>query len=858
MNSSSGIKRGLAATAVAALAVTGVPALASSASATAGETLTLVGTPGPTLNGSIADGVIGGEVRLKVSSTVDLGDEGDLAVTNSNLTGEGDQNNANQNVEIANTTFIAEDSPGDSANDGMDEILVNVAVDLSAGVPSAAYALFLDDNGDGNVDPSEARVQIASHTTQGPLASVDVSPLSQSAAQGQPSGNYTVTLKDAQGRTTQLAAADTVDISSTEVTVNESDNSLDAFELSSGSATFTAESDILTPVANYPILVNPSSIVDPTGNVTAFLNVTKAADITAPEVDIVTAADNWDGFGDAGSPPPGAVTAVRVDQTSVRIDFKSTNVAVDANSTVTLTATGNGITFGGKPATTLSTVLDANGVGSITITPDAFSVQDGDFIDVTGSFDQILDFERAEATAVTAGASKYFGQLKGTVDVTASIADQFGLPITSGFIVGMRTGGGTGVPNVDAAPKVGTVGASGSVTLSFADTTQVNNGTDDVALMYFEDQYSPQVPPGDAAPGATTIVWTADGKGSDFTTSLDAENTGAPAYNPAAPAVTIVPLADANVSAANEALDLNITGGEAGVPVTITADNGALILATGQTTLAQGKASVTATTTGGGALPAGYQVVGTKSGLVTLTITSANRTETAQFTVAPQTATTAARNVTVSGEAEVPSGTTQAVFTAVVTDAFGNGIAGVPVSAFNIQVTGPAQFQDSDAVTNANGEIKLNVRLDSDAVGDVTIQVTGLPNGPTYQFGAAADQLDVSDTAPYNGAGLPVSANVATATTVVAVAEPVDPKLALKGKSSNGKDVITANAINKAAGAKATLWVNGDKKKSGTLDSTGNFTFSIKDKNGSKKTKYVVKISATDLTRKDQATKKQK
>ena len=81
----------------------------------------------------------------------------------------------------------------------------------------------------------------------------------------------------------------------------------------------------------------------PTVKNKATLNVTKAADITTDEVDIVTGADSWDGFGGGTD---GGTTEVRVDQSSIRIDFKAD--ANDKNSTVTLDLTGTGITFGGK------------------------------------------------------------------------------------------------------------------------------------------------------------------------------------------------------------------------------------------------------------------------------------------------------------------------------------------------------------------------------------------------------------------------------------------------------------------------------------------------------------------------------
>src|SRR4051794_31564135 len=71
---SSGIKRGLAGSAVAALAVTGLPFLASSASAAAGDTLTVLST-GPALNGGNEGAVV--VLRAKDGSV----DVNDLALT---------------------------------------------------------------------------------------------------------------------------------------------------------------------------------------------------------------------------------------------------------------------------------------------------------------------------------------------------------------------------------------------------------------------------------------------------------------------------------------------------------------------------------------------------------------------------------------------------------------------------------------------------------------------------------------------------------------------------------------------------------------------------------------------------------
>ena len=68
---------------------------------------------------------------------------------------------------------------------------------------------------------------------------------------------------------------------------------------------------------------------------TATLVVANTATVTTDQVDIVTAADDWYGFGDTGDATPG-ITNVRVDQGSVRIDIKGST----PDSTVTLSLDG--------------------------------------------------------------------------------------------------------------------------------------------------------------------------------------------------------------------------------------------------------------------------------------------------------------------------------------------------------------------------------------------------------------------------------------------------------------------------------------------------------------------------------------
>lgn len=832
---SSGIKRGLAFSAVSALAVAGIPALASSANAAVGDSFTVTYT-GPALNG-------GGEGALVILRAKDGQiTPADVDVTGASSAADGSEDTADQTVDIVGVPTVVQDS----ADAAYEFIHVRVGVTTTNPGDTASFRIFEDDAPANDIlDAGEAR-QAMSISTAGPLAAIDISPLSQSTPQGVESGAYTVTLKDSAGRTTQLEAGDGLSLSpDAPVLVSETgsdtaidDGTITSDEIVRGTDKFTADPNGAA-VGSYDIVV--ADTATPAITKTATLNVTPTAVLSNADIDVVTGADSSDGA------PAQDPTYVRVDQSSVRLDIASADAA-DKNANVTFTVTGNGLTFGGEATTTVTTTLDANGVGSVTITPDAGTVQEGDGFAVDGSGIVDLDFvfQRSAVSADSVDApSLVYTQVDTPTSVTVTVTDQFGIPVQGAQV--SAASAGTGVN--DTEPRQ-TTNASGQTTFTFpAGDTQVGD-QDTITYTVYQDAATPDVD-GITASETTTVKYTADGKGPDYQITLDTLNTEGSTYTP--DDVSVIPLTDAvgdDDGGSDETAALTIANGEAGAPVTVSVDNGALIL-DGTTSLADAKSSVT------GVVGDTFQIVGTTSGIVTVTTTSGSRTETAQLTVAAQDDTSTARNVGVSGPAEVEHGTTQIPFVAVVTDAFGNPVPGVLVTDLNIQVTGPAQFQDSDVATDANGQITLNVRVDADAEGPVTIKVTGIP-AATNQFGAAADRLQASSGTD-NAKGLTASSNVGTATTTVkaapVVTPRVNPELVVSGRGG-AIDRVKGNAINKAAGAKATLWKNGKKVKSGVLNDNGNITFRIKDRNGAQKTKYVVKIGATSLTFRDQASKR--
>ncbi|GGO71397.1 beta strand repeat-containing protein [Nocardioides deserti] len=883
---SSGIKRGLAVSAISALAVAGIPALASPASADVNDVIN-VAFEGPARNGSTGAGN-GAIIVLETKGITEL-EAQNLTVVDNDL--EGSANDATQTIGAVTVLDYREDdgtpAPAETNefgnNDGFDEIVIQVPVTTTDVGDTAEFAVYLEEGGTAGVDATEPRAQL-SIQTGGVPTTAEISPNSQTTAAGQQSAPYTVTLRDAGGRLTQLTGAENLDVTDSAPaagTVTVTNDEITAGEILRGTTTFRATGNT---EGAYTITVAGDTDTDGAGgdvadgpanlSSSAQLIVAKAVGtLTDDEVDIVTAADGWTGFGGGDYGVNSQDVPVRVDQTSIRIDIRSNTPAADANGTIVLTVASPNVTFGGQGSTTVSTTLDANGRGSLTITPDAGTVQEGDVVNIDGGgLDLQLDFQRGTVSEVNAEAETYVSKIDGTVDITVVTTDQFGLPAAGAFVEAQRTGA-----NTDAQPQARkATDANGRATFTFTDVNATNGSTDTVTFRAFRDQFAanPIDPDGDSNFAehfdTATIRYTTDGQGSDFNLSLDNVNTGSPTYDPTT--VSVVPFSDTNTSNTpangvndDEVVELAIAGGDNGAPATVTVDNGALILRNGETRLSEGAASERIVLPESNA-PQSIRIVGTKSGLTTVTVTSGGRTKTAQFTVTAQTDPTQARNVTVSAQDdEVAQGEQQATFIAVVTDAFGNPLRGYPVGALNIQVSGPGAFQDSDATTNPAGEARINVRLDDDAEGPVTIRVQGLnPGGNTNQFGAAENQLDPTAAAG-SAQGLSASSNVTEATVNVIPGEGPDTPPATivatatgSNRASDGYDRIRVSVDKPEAAADAAVElykVNAQGKvrrvKTKSLNSNGRATFVRKDLNGKKSSKYFAKVRPTDTSKGD-------
>lgn len=783
---SSGIKRGLAATAVGALAVTGLPFLASSASAAPGDELQFVGA-GPTRD-SVAAGAPGGYVVLKAKGVADQADaQARIKAIGTDLTSS--PNNANQSVQV-NTAGIlfAADGPTNmfGGTDGYAEIYVPVKVDTATTGATANYALFLDDDdsvapagGDGVVQSTEARVQVQQATSGAP-ATVEVAPVTQTAPVDVDSGDYTLTVKDAAGRTTQLIGGEDFDLSASggSGAVTFSDNELDVTDFAQrGIATFKAQAD---NTGLYTLNIKGDAVDGPAVNATAQLDVVSAASgITQAEVDVVTGADTREGFGNG----TGTVT-VRPDQANVRLDINSPS---NAGRTVSVTASSANVTFGGAASKTYTTTLDSTGKGSITVAVDASSIASGDSFTVTGSGINISATYAAPAitpAGITADAANYLSAFGGTVNPTITITDQYGNPITGVYVTVDRVGGANGA---DAESARVAVDAQGKATFALTDTsTGAPKAADSLTVRVYPGLLGAAL---ETKTNVATITYSQDGTGADFNLTVDGQFPAGSAYDPNS--VFANPLTDTNANNAGDSTDesiaLALVGGTNGAPVTVSVDGGALVLKNGETRLAQGAASKS-----GVVGTDSFRIIGTESGLVTVTVTSGGRTKTAQVSIrsaaqdninAPGTA----RNIDVTGPESGEAGEV-VTFTATVTDAFGNPVRGVAASSIQTIVTGGGQVIGNSGVSNSAGEITFQVQIADSADGDVTLRVTG----SGAQFGAAENRLAAADTTD-TGAGL--SASEATATATVSAVNIEDLEQAVEdaqAKVDAAQDVVDA------------------------------------------------------------------
>jgi hypothetical protein len=174
-------------------------------------------------------------------------------------------------------------------------------------------------------------------------------------------------------------------------------------------------------------------------------------------------------------------------------------------------------------------------------------------------------------------------------------------------------------------------------------------------------------------------------------------------------------------------------------------------------------------------------------------------------------------------------------------DQFGEPISDLGVVFYR---TGPDDLQDGDGNTGGllGQDGQISYVFQGAKAGKATITAVGYTDFDNFQdLGTVVPQAQRSDEVQFQAPGK----------------SPINLKA---GGKNNGKkaDKLKVTADDNASGLVAKVFVNGKKVASHKLNNNGDWTFTIKDKNKGKATKYVVKVAESALTKADQATKKLK
>ena len=770
---SSGIKRGLATTAVSALAVAGIPFIASSAHAENGDVLT-VAYVGPARDGGDLGATIVFETKGLTEAEVNnaLGDPNNsqLKVKAQDLTN--DASNALQTIgDVDFVSFVADSSASSKfgRNDGFDEVTVQIPVDTRTTGDTAKFAVYVDDDGMNDVDASEAAVNVQVQTSGAP-DSLMADPTYQASAPNTPTGDYTVVLKDDAGRTTQLTGAEVIEFDQLSGPAGGAatfapTGPLDLNDVGpDGEFAFTAQGNVNGLYRLQAGAFSAAGAASPFASTIVNLDVSGTVatpgSISAQELNLVTGADDRAGFN-----KPSNSAQVRPDQAAVTFEIDDMDPAAtsQAGKIVQLTATGTGVTFGGKSSQAQSVTLDKDGKGSVTFTVDASTIASGDSFQVTGTalanpFTVNYAAPAVGANTTDADQDTYISAFGGTVTPVLTVKDQSGNPVPGVYVTYQLQGGA----NAGSESARVITDEAGKASFSIKDTkaSATNRASDTILFTVYDGRLSGNVLDTD---NGSVIAYTADGQGADFLLTVDGQTPGGAAYDP-----TVVPLTDAIANDNDEKGTLRIVGGTSGAEATVTVDGGALIL-DGNTELDDAVSSLT------GSVGDTFEIIGTTEGEVNITVTSGGKTQEATLTVeAAEDNSAEARNVELEGPENAVAGDV-VDFTATVTDAFGNPVSGFDGDDFDVRITGPGNEQGNSGDSDENGEITFSVEITQGASNPVTLRIDA---DDVSQFGAKANELDATTTPTVAAPGLTESNDVASATVNVVDIEELEQAVA--------------------------------------------------------------------------------
>lgn len=834
----SGTKRGLAASAVAALAVVGLPAASHAATVTESSLTVTTGASSVyqyqndtvTVNVKGSDGNAFADGTGTITVSEKLADTSSTAPAPKLYIDDNAENSAALDLTSGTGSFtVASDSAGTvtvTVKDGngfSDSKTFTVAPVDTTGGTAAVKSLALSSTSlseyadDFATDGKDLFSVTADDSASEPVTGATI--------------NYTVT--DSKGNTlktgTLTTPTATEGISTYSVPMDDLTGSISAagtykvnLWVNNATASATPNADPGEPTGTFTLTLTAAPTNTP---------ATLQADANGQVIDSSAATEVK---GSPELPADGKAVTVPVSATVLGKDGKPL-----ANAAVRFD-----VTVGSGKAAGFQTTTDSNGVATVNVPVTPAQAVDGDTIaatlylsesptvgagDKVGSETDVATFAKRVDSIEYAGTGDKIQAAPGqTVSVPVKVADQFG-QADPNQVLTLKIAG----DNASNTLLTQTTNASGTATFTYTDTAKTHTSGDQLTVADVTDSsvvsdvngLQVDYVSGNLVPA--TVTFTADPT-SALTTAPAPEEAGAAGQN------------DYTVQVQNATKE-NL----ANSAVTVSVDKGFLVDASGKhvtslnlTTDDSGDVSFEA-----GSTAAGTQNVTVAAGSVVAHPKYAYTYDASEpYSLVPVTASPAA----------IISGTTQK-FVYQVTDEWGNPVTssnpwyGADVYFAQGASTDPGYLAGGSEEVDSNGDVVAVLSTSSSDSGSGSVVAT--PDGWDWASTAApaSDGATASFTDP-NGAGVPIDYTVAPAP--VPPAPPAAITVKVTGKSVGSNDQLTISAGSKAAGAKVTVTVGGKTVKTGKLSSAGKLVVKVKDKNGNKKaTKYVVKVAATSATK---------
>jgi hypothetical protein len=494
----------------------------------------------------------------------------------------------------------------------------------------------------------------------------------------------------------------------------------------------------------------------------------------------------------------------------VSVVAKATST-IQVNKPITFTVTWSGNQSAGdvspKSATPTTVLTDSSGVASITVTNknpangakatvviSGFTAADTDT--------QVIDWTKSYPTTVTQSASQAV-KIGATTVVTATVTDQFGLPVAGEVLQPAIAGANA---NTTALATV-TTDATGSASISVTDAKGVEAsttlGSDTVAFSTTNFNAA-----GVKASGSTKLTYVAAVPVIAAMTawySLD-ETPAVGTYLPVPTAgitdagtYLTVPvtrdnskLITAGSTTSDDLVAFRISTGAKLVPVVITGTKGAFILGS----IGQQLATRTVITDADGY--ADFVGGSTTAGANTFTATAGTVTVSASFWLKNAASAADARFVTLTGPATGTANGDAISFVATATDRYGNPISGVTLS---VSATGAGSLAGgatlASFVTDSTGSFTFQGASKVAAGGSATYKVVA--SSPTADFLSLAGKVGTTTVESTVAAGN----SSASVTVAYAAGEDAAAANAQAATDAAAEATDAANAATDAANAAA-------------------------------------------------------